>query len=370
MDRTYKALEYDHYGDTGVLHFAEHPMPEPKEGEVLVEVVAAGLNHIENFIRKGDFAERLPQDLPARQGSCFAGIVAKRGPGVRDLRVGQAVIGHAVGGGSHATYLTVPVSQVVKKPDTVPWEVAGGLYLAGCTAVTVAESVGIEVGGRPQGDPRPVLVVSAAAGGVGSIECQLALNAGWKVIGTCSPHNHDYLRSIGVIPVTYGEGLEARIRKAAGRDVTAFIDNYGGDNPALARALGVAEERFASSEARLDVEFRFLLADADDRAPAHILTLLATMIAQMKLRILVSGFYPFDYIAQAFADMAEMHSRGKVVVGMKPVETGSRSDWYLSGKARSLHEVMQPLVPAPWKGRQRKEPAVTAESTPSQQLAT
>ena len=354
MQRTFQALEYDAYGDSGVLHFVEHPMPVPADDELLVEVVATGLNHIENFIRQGDFAERLPQTLPARQGSCFAGIVVGRGRDAHDLHIGQAVIGHAVGGGSHATYLTVPRSQVVKKPDIVPWEVAGGLYLAGCTAFAVVESIGIDISKRRVADTRPVVVISAAAGGVGSIECQLALNAGWKVIGTCSPHNHDYLRSIGVAPVTYGDGIETRIQEAAGREITAFIDNFGGDNPALATSLGVPDDLLATSDQRLDIEFRFLTADRDDPEPARILGLLTTMIAEHRLRVLVSGFYPFEYIAQAFADMAEMHSRGKVVVGMKPVETGSRSNWYLSGKARQTHEQLVPAPPAPWKGRQRK----------------
>jgi NADPH:quinone reductase-like Zn-dependent oxidoreductase len=335
MKSTYTAVEYDAYGDVDVLHFVDHPMPTPADDEIVVEVVASGLNHIENFIRRGDFRERLPQTFPARQGSCFSGIVVKRGHDVTDLHTGQAVLGHAVGGGSHATYLRVPRSQVVKKPDNIPWEVAGGLYLAGCTAYTTVHDLEL---GRSD-----VVVISAAAGGVGSIECQLALNAGAKVIGTCSPHNHDYLRSINVVPVTYGEGLEGRIREAAGRPVTAFIDNFGGDNPALAKALGVSEERFASSEDRLDLEIRFLTADRDDPEPARLLTILATMLAEKKLRILISGFYPFAYIVQAFADMAEMHSRGKVVVGMKPVETGVRAGWYLSGKARLVHEVPRPV---------------------------
>ena len=64
----------------------------------------------------------------------------------------------------------------------------------------------------------------------------------------------------------------------------------------------------------------------------------AKLIAENKVRVLISGFYPFDYITQAFDDLAEHHSRGKVVVGMQPVETGVRSHWYLSGKARSTHE--------------------------------
>lgn len=337
MKHTYQAVEYDSYGDVEVLHFVEHDMPVPGPDEILVEVVSAGLNHIENFIRLGDFRDRIPLRFPARQGSCFAGIVVKRGSGVSDLHTGQAVLGHAVGGGSHATYLVVPRSQVVKKPDNIPWEVAGGLYLAGCTAYEVVRSQHL--------GPDDCVVVSAAAGGVGSIECQLALNAGAKVIGTCSPQNHDYLRSIGVVPVTYGDGIETRIREAAGRPVTSFIDNFGGDNPDLARALGVSDSRLATSEDRLDLEIRFLGAQADDPEPARILGALTKLLSEKKVRILISGFYPFEYIAQAFADMAEMHSRGKVVVGMKPVETGARSGWYLSGKARVHHEVAQPEVP-------------------------
>ena len=65
---------------------------------------------------------------------------------------------------------------------------------------------------------------------------------------------------------------------------------------------------------------------------------MAELVAEWNVRVLVSGFYPFDYIAQAFEDLAEQHSRGKVVVGMQPVETGARSHWYLSGKARAVAE--------------------------------
>ncbi|KPG80344.1 NADP-dependent oxidoreductase [Frigoribacterium sp. RIT-PI-h] len=332
MARPGKAIEFDGYGDVDQLHFVEQPLPTPADDEVVVEVICAGLNHIENFIRRGDFVDRLPLDFPAREGSCFAGIVKKRGAAVRNFSVGAEVIGHAVGGGAHATYIAVPASAVVPKPQHVPWEVAGGLYLAGATAYDTVRSLHL--------GPDDVVVITAAAGGVGHIECQLALQLGAKVIGTCSPGNHDYLRSIGVVPVDYGEGLRERIDKAAGTDrhVTAFIDNFGGDNPALSADLGVLPARFSSSEDRLEREIRFIGAERDDTEPAMILSALAKLIAENKLRVLVSGFYPFDYIAQAFEDLAEQHSRGKVVVGMQPVETGARSHWYLSGKARAVAE--------------------------------
>ena len=330
MVKTGRAVEYDRYGEIDELHFVPQQLPVPADDEVVVEVVCAGLNHIENFTRAGDFQDRLPQTFPAHQGSCFAGIVKKRGSAVRDLAVGAEVIGHAVGGGAHATWITVPATAVVRKPSSVSWEVAGGLYLAGATAYDIVRSLHLG-----EGD---VVVITAAAGGVGHIECQLALAAGAKVIGTCSPGNHDYLRQIGVTPVDYGEGLQERIEKAAGRPVTAFVDNFGGDNPALSTALGVPESRFSSSEHRLDVEIRFITAERGDTEPSMILAALAKLIADNKVRVLISGFYPFDNIAQAYEDLAEHHSRGKVVVGMQPVETGARSHWYLSAKARTLAE--------------------------------
>ncbi|WP_423922603.1 NADP-dependent oxidoreductase [Frigoribacterium sp. 2-23] len=332
MAKTGKAVEFDRYGDVHELHFVDQPRPEPADDEVVVEVIAAGLNHIENYIRQGDFDDRLPLAFPARQGSCFAGIVRKRGSAVRDIAIGSEVIGHAVGGGAHATWIAVPATAVVKKPDGVSWEVAGGLYLAGATAYDIVRSLHL--------GPDDVVVITAAAGGVGHIECQLAMAAGATVIGTCSPRNHDYLRSIGVTPITYGDGLEQRIRDAAHRPVTAFIDNFGGDNPDLSETLGVSPSRFRSSEDRLDVEIRFITADREDGEPALILKELASMIDRHRLRVLISGFYPFDYIAEAFDDLALKHSRGKVVVGMQPVETGARSGWYLSEKARSIVEAL------------------------------
>ena len=330
MARSGKAVEFDRYGDIDELHFVAQELPVPADDEVVVEVVAAGLNHIENFIRQGDFVDRLPLEFPARQGSCFAGIVKKRGSAVRDLAVGAEVLGHSIGGGAHATWVTVPATAVVKKPMNVEWEVAGGLYLAGVTAYDIVR--GLHLGAED------VVVVTAAAGGVGHIECQLAKAAGATVIGTCSPRNHDYLRSIGVIPITYGDGIQERIEAAVKRPVTAFIDNHGGDNPELATALGVPASRFSSSDDRLDVEVRFITSERDDAEPAMILGALAKLIAENKVRVLISGFYPFDAVAQAFDDLAEKHSRGKVVVGMQPVETGARSHWYLSGKARAVAE--------------------------------
>ena len=326
------AVQYDRYGGFDVVDLVPQERPEPGPGDVVVEVVAAGLNHVERFLREGKLRDHIDLEFPAHQGVDFAGIVRARGAEVRDLKVGDEVMGHAPEGGAHATWVRVPRGAVVKKPEHVGWEVAGGLYLAGATAATIVR--GLRLG------PDDTIVISAAAGGVGHIECQLAHDAGATVIALGSPRNHDYLRQIGTLPVAYGEGEEDRIRQmAGGRPITAFIDNHGGGGAAdLAARLGVPSERLVTSEDRRDVELRFLRAPADDEEARDLLTLLAKAVQDRRVQVLISGFYPFEYIVDAYEDLAEMRSRGKVVIGMQTVETGARLDWYRSEKARDLRD--------------------------------
>lgn len=330
--RTGSAVQYERYGDFDVVEVVPQERPTPGPGEVVVEVISAGLNHIERFLREGKLQDHIQVEFPARQGVDLAGIVRARGAGVKDVRVGDEVMGHAPEGGSHATWVVVPREAVVMKPAHVGWEVAGGLYLAGCTAVDVVRKLRL--------GPGDTVVISAAAGGVGHIQCQLARDAGATVIGLGSPRNHDYLRQIGILPVAYGDGEEARITEIAqGRPVTAFIDNHGDESAhELALRLGVDEKRFVSSEARRDAELRFLRAPASDPEAKELILFLAKAVEDRRVQILISGFYPFEYIVEAYEDLAEMKSRGKVVIGMQTVETGARLDWYRSEKARDLRD--------------------------------
>ena len=107
--------------------------------------------------------------------------------------------------------------------------------MAGTTAYAAVRSVALSAG--------ETVVVSGAAGGVGSIAVQLAKNAGAKVIGLAGEANHKWLSEHAVIPVTYGDGVEGRIRAASGGKVDAFIDTYGGGYVELALKLGVAKNR-------------------------------------------------------------------------------------------------------------------------------
>jgi NADPH:quinone reductase-like Zn-dependent oxidoreductase len=165
------------------------------------------------------FADRWPSTFPSGQGSDLAGIVEEVGPGVANVAVGDEVIGFTNDRSSQAEFVLVESGHLVPRPRNVSWEQAGALFVAGTTAYAVVRSVGLSAG--------DTVVVSGAAGGVGSIAVQLARNAVAKVIGLASDANHKWLADHGVIPVTYGDGVEYRIRAASGGKVDSFIPESG-----------------------------------------------------------------------------------------------------------------------------------------------
>jgi NADPH:quinone reductase-like Zn-dependent oxidoreductase len=316
-------VEYDGNGDVDVLEKRTRPLPTPGSDEVLVEVVAAGINHIDGFIRSGREEAWADEPFPRGSGSDFAGIVLA-GDAAGRFRKGAEVIGH-VRSGAHATHLVVPVAVLVPKPPHVTWEVAGGLYLAGVTALDTLDDLRI--------GPDDTVVISAAAGGVGSIEAQLAKHRGARVIGTCGDRNFDYLRQLGITPVRYGEAIEERIREKAPGGVTALIDNFGQDGRALAESLGVPASRYRSSADRRETELRLLQDDPESVAHGTAqLARLAQLADERAFTLLISGFYPLDEIRYAYDDLQNLHSRGKIVLGTHPVTT------YRTLKARDVQE--------------------------------
>lgn len=308
---TATAYRYTRTGDAGVMKRHAYPLPAPRPGEVSVQVVATGINHIESFIRSGAESDWHDEPWPRSSGSDFAGIVRAVPVEGSPYRRGDEVIGH-VRAGAHATHLNIATANLVPRPRSLGWEVAAGLYLAGATAIETLDDLSIGAA--------DTIVVSAAAGGVGSIEVQLAKRRGARVIGTCGERNFDYLRQLGVIPVRYGAGIAERIRTAARGPVTAFIDNYGKDGSDIADELGVPEDRRRSSADRRDIELRLLRDDADSTAQGtELLRRAAAHAANGDFRLLVSGIYHLEDIAEAYDDLTHLHSRGKVVLVTSPV---------------------------------------------------
>jgi NADPH:quinone reductase-like Zn-dependent oxidoreductase len=302
-----KAVRFDNYGGPEVLEVREVDDPTPGPGEVLVRVKAASINPGEIGIREGRLHERWPATFPSGEGTDFAGVVEALGEGVSGFAPGANVIGWTEQRASHAELVVAPETQVVAKPDSLSWEVAGSLFVAPLAAWACVDAV------APA--PGEVVVVSGAAGGVGSVAVQLAVRTGARVIGLASEANHEWLRSRGVIPVTYGDGQADRIRGASGGKVDAFIDTFGSGYVDLAIELGVPLQRintiadFAAIE-RLGVRGEGTHAVAT----AEILSEIAELVASGAIEIPIAKTYPLSEVRAAFEDLARRKTHGKIVL--------------------------------------------------------
>ena len=181
-----KAVRFERYGDVDVLQVVEVPRPVPGREQVVVRVRAAGINPGEAAIRAGLLHERWPATFPSGQGSDLAGVVDEVGDGVTGVAVGDEVIGFTHDRASQAELVAVDADHLTPRPPGVPWDVAGALFVAGATAYAAVNAVA-------PGDDDTV-VVSGAAGGVGTIAVQLARATGATVLGLASPPHHGWLR--------------------------------------------------------------------------------------------------------------------------------------------------------------------------------
>lgn len=302
-----RAVRFDRYGGVDVLEVREVDDPAAGPGRVVVAVKAAGINPGEIGIREGRMHERWPATFPSGEGSDLAGIVQSVGDGVTIFSEGDHVLGWTEERASHAELVAVPGDQLASKPPSVRWEVAGSLFVAGMAASACVQAVAPHAG--------ETIVVSAAAGGVGSLAVQLARRTGARVIGLASERNHDWLREHDIVPVTYGEGQPDRIRDAAGGAVDGFIDTFGGGYVDLAIELGVEPRRintitdFEAVE-RLGVQS----LGTHSIATAARLAQLAELVAAGELEVPIARVFPLDQVRDAYRELADRHTHGKIVL--------------------------------------------------------
>jgi NADPH:quinone reductase-like Zn-dependent oxidoreductase len=302
-----KAVRFHEYGGIDVLRVEEVERPTPAPDQVLVEVRAAGIQPGEVSIRTGALHARWPATFPSGQGSDLAGVVVEVGSHVRGYALGDEVLGFTHSRASHAEYVVVNDVSLTQRPPELSWDVAGSLYVAGTTAYATVFAV----------DPRPgdTVVVSGAAGGVGSLAVQLVRLRGATVIGLASARNHAWLRGHGVVPVEYGEGVAERIRQAAGGPVDAFIDTFGDGYVDLAVELGVQPERINTikdwpAAARVGAR----TYGEGTAACAVVVGELARLAARGELEVPIAAVYPLEQVQDAFRELERRQTHGKIVL--------------------------------------------------------
>jgi NADPH:quinone reductase-like Zn-dependent oxidoreductase len=302
-----RAVRFDDYGDVDVLQVIDVKDPVAGPGELLIRVKAAGINPGEAKIREGALHDRFPATFPSGQGSDLAGVVERLGDGVDAFAVGDEVIGWTDNRASQAELVAIEAAHATLRPPSVPWEVAGSLFVIGATAWASVRAVSLS-----EGD---TVVVSGAAGGVGVITVQLARRTGATVIGLASEANHGWLTDHGVVPLTYGDGVADRIRAAAPGGVDAFLDLVGGGYVELALELGIAPDRINTIADFAAIEKHGVKSEGNAYgAKAEVLAELAGLIAAGELDVPIAATYPLDQVRDAYDELAKGHTRGKIAL--------------------------------------------------------
>jgi NADPH:quinone reductase len=219
-------------GDLDVLELVDYDVPSPGQGEVTIDVAAAGMNPADyKHIANGSFTEPVPL------GFEVSGVIAELGPDTEIASGGGApgdeVLAFRLSGG-YATRITVPAGDVFAKPSTLDHPAAANLLLAGSTA---AEMLHVTDASRGE-----TIVLHGASGAVGVSVLQQARRLGITVIGTAGPHSFETVERFGGTPVEYGDGLEQRLRELAPDGYAAALDAVGTDE-AVDTSLALVSDR-------------------------------------------------------------------------------------------------------------------------------
>jgi NADPH2:quinone reductase len=304
-----RAITYSRFGGADVLELSELPTPKVGPDTVLVRVRATSVNPVDWKVRKGYLDAIMDTTFPVVPGWDVAGVVERVGLDTPELSVGDEVFGYVrkdvVSGGTTAELVAAPVRTLARKPSSWTWEQAAGAPLAGLTALQTIDRAGVTSG--------QTVLVHAAAGGVGSMAVQIAVARGARVIGTASERNHEYLRSLGAEPVTYGEGLAERVRALAPDGVDVVLDYIGGEalatTPDVLREGGtVASVVDAAARDELGGHYVWVRPDVEG------LTELARLADAGQLTVDVAEVYDLADAAKAHEASRTGHVRGKVVI--------------------------------------------------------
>lgn len=296
-----QAIRYARYGGPEVLELVEVEAPHAGPGQLRIAVRAAGVNGIDWKIRSGAMREQIPLTLPAGTGNDAAGIVDEVGEGTDGVAVGDAVFGS----GRFTLAESAVLSSWCPVPEGLSLIEAAGYPIPAETAVRILGELGVQ--------PGQTLLISGAAGGVGSATVQIARARGITVIGTASERNQDYVRSLGATPTTYGEGMSDRVRELAPQGIDVAIDIAGsGIIPELvaltgdpARVLSIAD--FTAPEHGARVSYQSV-------NPAAAFAEAARLFAIGRFHLPVERTFGLERAADAHAAAQAGHVAGRLVV--------------------------------------------------------
>jgi NADPH:quinone reductase-like Zn-dependent oxidoreductase len=302
---TMKAIVLHQSGGPEVLKYEDAPRPQPKDDEILIRVVAAGVNPVDVFIREGR-----GNQFPLIPGMDVAGVVEQAGNKVTKFKRGDAVYAYLSfeEQGGYAEFAVTKQAHAALKPKSIDFEHAAAVPLAATTAwQALIEKAGLSAG--------QTVLIHGGSGGVGTFAVQIAKARGAKVIATASTANQDLLKQLGVNqPIDYTTTKFEDVAK----DVDVVLNAVRGDT--LARSYGVLKKggiivSITGPPDPTELEKHGIRGTGLSAHPdAKVLQELAKLIDAGKITPIVSAVIPMVDVAKAHQQIASRHTRGKIVL--------------------------------------------------------
>lgn len=308
MSETMKAMRIHEYGGPDVLRYEDAPKPIARAGQVLVKVIAAGVNPVDWKLRQGYMKDFWPLAMPAILGADFAGTVEAVGDNVTAYKSGDAVWGGSHELGGYAEYIVASEADIITKPENISFVEAASLPSVALTAWQGVHEYGKLKSGQ-------TILIHAASGGVGMFAVQFAKDLGAHVIGTASAKNEDFVRSLGV--TTFIDYTTTKFEDVV-QNCDVVFDAVGGDigtrslqvlkpGGILVCIAGDADRAEAAKRGVTVEHFSMTIT-------ANALQSVNERIATGKVKTIVSETYPLLDARAAQESSATGRTRGKIVL--------------------------------------------------------
>ena len=305
-----KAVFVHEFGGPEVLKYEDAPRPEPKDDEILVRVIAAGVNPVDAYARQGMLAKRGLDNRPAIIGYDIAGVVEKTGANAKKFKTGDAVYSYlsVMRGGGYAEFAVAKESETALKPRNINFVEAAAVPLAATTAwQALVDTAKIDKG--------QTVLIHGGSGGVGSFAIPIAKAHGAKVIATASTAHQDLLKQLGV-----DQAIDYTTTKFEDvvKDVDVVLNCVRAD--ALGRSYGVVkkggiivsitDEPDQTECTKHGIRGSRLGANPD----AKVLEELTKLIEARKMTPIVSQTFPLAEASKAHQQIETHHTLGKIVL--------------------------------------------------------
>jgi NADPH:quinone reductase-like Zn-dependent oxidoreductase len=303
-----KAMVLHEYGGADLLKYEDAPRPEPKENELLVRVIACGVNPADPLVISGRLAKEFGTHLPLIPGYDVAGVVEKTGEKATKFKVGDGVYGYALFGGGWAEYAVLAENEAALKPKSVSYVEAAAVPLAALTAwQALIDTAKLSAG--------QTALIHGGSGGVGSFAVQIAKARGARVIATASTRNQDLLKALGADEAI--DYTKTKFEEVA-KEVDVVLDPVGRDT--LARSYGVVKKGGIvvtivgrPDQAELD-RHGIRGASVWSKPDGNELAEITKLIDEKKIKPVVGQVLPLAEARKASEQAATKHTRGKIVL--------------------------------------------------------